>query len=105
MTEQLFNANDVKSKSFIVAIKRAIHMDQQCHMTPNTSDHTYTIAKKRTIAGLTLYSQYTIHCVVKEEDGRDACIELAMTAITRKSCELLLSYHCNCDLTTNVKSL
>ena len=50
---------------------------------------TFTLTQgNEKLAGLTPNTQYTIHCVGKDEDGRDVCIEQTMNVTTRKNREL-----------------
>ena len=93
MTEQLFDVMEVKSKSITVTFKRVTHKRLQCDMTQNANRRrTFTLTqrkKERTLAGLTPNTQYTIHCVAKDKDGKEACIEQTMNVITRRNRELL----------------
>ena len=96
MTEQLFDVTEVKSKSFMVTAKMsATHMHLQCDMIPNTNGaFTLTqLQRNETLKGLTPNTQYTIRCVAKDEDGRDACVEQTRIVTTRKNRELVQSLH------------
>ena len=93
MTEQLFNVTEVTSKSLIVTVKMsATHKHLQCDMLPNTNGmRTFTLTQgEEQLKDLTPNTQYTIQCVAKDEDGRDACVEQTRNVTTRKNRELLL---------------
>ena len=96
MTEQLFDVMEVKSKSFTVTAKRrATYKHLQCDMTSNANGmRTRNLTQRwEQLTGLTPNTQYTIHCVAKDEDGMDPCVEQTMNVITRKNRELLPSHH------------
>ena len=93
LREQLFNVTEVKSKSLTVTVMMGgTFQDLQCEMSPIANGmRTFTRAQgKKKLASLTPNTQYTIHCVGKYEDGRDACVEQTMSVTTRKNRELLM---------------
>ena len=93
MTEQLFNVTEVKSKAFTVTVKRrATHKQLQCDMSWNANGiRTFnTTQKRKRLPGLTPNTQYTIHCVAKDED---ACVQQTRKITTGKNRELLPSRH------------
>lgn len=96
MTEQLFDVMEVKSKSFTVTAKRrATYKHLQCDMTSNVNEMRIRnlTQRREQLTDLTPNTRYTIHCVAKDEDGMDPCVEQTMNVITRKNRELLPSHH------------
>ena len=82
---------EVKSKSLTMTVMmRGTFKDLQCEMSPIANGmRTFTLTQgNEKLAGLTPHTQYTIHCVAKDGDGKDACIEQTMNVTTRKNCEL-----------------
>ena len=91
MTANLFRVMEAKSKTITLrAIKWPVNL--QCDMSPNDKPVTFTQRRKE-VAGLTPNTQYTIHCVAKNDDGSDACVEKTLNVATRKNRELLISYN------------
>ena len=90
LREHLFNVTEVKSKSLTVTVMmRGTFKDLQCEMSPIANGMgNFTLTQEKGLGGLTPNTQYTIHCVGKDEDGKDACIEQTMSVTTRKNCEL-----------------
>ena len=88
--EQLFNVTVVKSKSLTMTVMMGgTFKDLQCEMSPFANGMgNFTLTQEKGLGGLTPNTQYTIHCVGKDEDGRDACIEQIMSVTTRKNREL-----------------
>ena len=92
LREHLFNVTEVKSKSLTVTVMMGeTYKDLQCHTSPNANGiRTFTRTQgNEKLEGLTPNTMYTIHCVGKDEDGKDACIEQTMSVTTRKNRELL----------------
>ena len=91
---QLFNVTEVKSKSLTMTVMMGgTFKDLQCEMSPIANRmRTFTFTQERVLGGLTPNTQYTIHCVGKDEDGKDACIEQTMSVTTRKNRELRTFY-------------
>ena len=81
---------EVKSKSLNVTVmKGGTFKGLQCEMSPIAKGMgTFTLTQEKGLAGLTPNTQYTIHCVGKDEDGRDVCIEDTTSVTTRKNREL-----------------
>ena len=94
LREHLFNVTEVKSKSLNVTVMMGgTFKDLQCEMSPiATGIGTFTLTQEKALGGLTPNTQYTIHCVGKDEDGRDACIEQTKSVTTRKNRELFTFY-------------
>ena len=91
MTANLFSAMEVRSKTITLkAMMRPKYRKLQCARSPNDKLVTFTNRKK--VAGLTPNTQYTIHCVAKNDDGSDACLEKTLNVKTRKNRELLISH-------------
>ena len=91
---ELFHVSDVTSANLTVtATMVATHKYLQCDMSPNANrmgNFTLTQGKEeRHLVGLTPDTQYTIHCVANDKDGKDACIEQTMNVTTSKSHKLL----------------
>ena len=88
--EQLFNVTEVKSKSLTMTVMmRGTFKDLQCEMSPIANGMgTFSLAQERGLGGLTPNTQYAIHCVGKDEDGRHVCVEQTMRVTTRKNREL-----------------
>ena len=92
MTANLFSAMEVKSKTITLeAMMRSKYRKLQCARSPNDKLITFTHEMK-VVAGLTPNTQYTIHCVAKNDNGTDACVEKTLNVTTRKNRELLISY-------------
>ena len=92
MTANLFSAMEVKSKTITLkAMMRSKYRKLQCARSPNDKPVTFTQRRKE-VAGLTPKTQYTIHCVAKNDDGSDACVEKILNVTTRKNRELLTSH-------------
>ena len=95
LREPLFNVTEIKSKSLTMTVMmRGTFKDLQCETSPNANGtRTFTLTQgNEKLAGLTPNTQYTIHCVGKDEDGRDVCIEQTMNVTTRKNRELRTLY-------------
>ena len=90
MTASLFRVIAAKSKT-ITFRAQILPRNLQCDMSPNDKPVTFTQRRKE-VAGLTPNTQYTIHCVAKNDNGTDTCIEKTLNVTTRKNCELLISY-------------
>ena len=85
MTANLFRVMEVKSKTITLrAIKWPVNL--QCDISPNDKPVTFT-QRKEEVAGLTPNTQYTIHCVAKNDNGTDACVEKTLNVTTRKNCK------------------
>ena len=93
LREQLFKVTEVKSKSLTMTVmRRGIFKDLQCEMSPIANGMgNFTLTQEKGLGGLTPNTQYTIHCVGKDEDGRD--VEQTMSVTTRKNRELH-TYYC-----------
>ena len=91
LKEQLFKVTVVNSKSLTVTVMMGeTYKDLECHTSPNANEKrtfTHTQGNKK-LGGLTPNTQYTIYCVAKDENGKDACIEQTMSVTTRKNREL-----------------
>ncbi len=95
LREQLFHVTEVKSKSLTMAVMmRGTFKGLQCERSSIANGmRTFTLTQgNEKLAGLTPNTQYTIHCVGKDEDGRDVCIEQTMNVTTRKNRELRTLY-------------
>ena len=91
MTANLFSAMEVKSKTITLkAMMRSKYRKLQCARSPN--DKLVTLTNRKKVAGLTPNTQYTIHCVAKNDNGTDACVEKTLNVTTRKNRELLISH-------------
>ena len=90
LREHLFNVTEVKSKSLnMTVVMGGTFKGLQCEMSPTANRMgTFTLTQEKALGGLTPNTQYTIHCVGKDEDGRDACIEQTKSVTTRKNREL-----------------
>ena len=91
LREQLFNVTEVKSKSVTMTVMmRGIFKELQCEMSPIANGmRTFTLTQgNEKLVRLTPHTQYTIHCVGNNKDGKDACIEQTMNVTTRKNREL-----------------
>ena len=90
LREQLFNVTEVKSKSLTMTVMMGgTFKDLQCEMSPIANGMgNFTLTQEKGLGGLTPNTQYTIHCVGKDDDGKDACIEQTMSVTTRKNREL-----------------
>ena len=91
---ELFHVSNVTSANLTVtATMVATHKHLQCDMSSNAKgigNFTLTQGKEeRHLVGLTPDTQYTIHCVANDKDGKDACIEQTMNVTTSKSHGLL----------------
>ena len=87
LREQLFNVTEVKSRSLTMTVM--MRGTFKCEMSPIANGMgTFTLTQEKGLGGLTPNTRYTIHCVGKDEDGRDACIEQTMSVTTRKNREL-----------------
>ena len=90
MTTNLFHVMEAKSRTITFrAIKWPLNL--QCDMSPYDKPVTFTNGTKE-VSGLTPNTQYTIHCVAKNDNGMDACVEKTLNVTTRKNRELLISH-------------
>ena len=94
LREHLFNVTEVKPKSLNVTVTMGgTYKYLQCEMSPIANGMgNFTLTQEKGLGGLTPNTQYTIHCVGKDEDGRDACVEQTMSVTTRKNRELRTFY-------------
>ena len=90
LKEHLFNVTEVKSKSLtMTVVMRGTFKDLQCEMSPIVNGFgTFTLTQEKGLGDLTPNTQYTIHCVANNKDGKDACVEQTMSVTTRKNREL-----------------
>jgi len=91
MTADIFSAMEVKSKTITLkAMMKSKYKKLQCARSPNNKPVAFT--QRRKVAGLTPNTRYTIHCVAKNDDGSDACLEKILNVTTRKNRKLLISH-------------
>ena len=89
MTVNLFYVEAKKSRTITLRARKWREVSLECDMSPNDKPVIFT-QRKTEVTGLTPNTKYTIHCVAKNDNGRDACAETTLTVTTRKNRELLI---------------